>query len=83
MLVPLAITSTTGWIRRMGGRRWNTLHRLTYFVVVLAMVHYWMSQKKDHTEPILWGAAFVALFAWRWWRRTTAAPRVMQDTPVL
>jgi len=78
VLVPLAVTSTTGWIRRLGGRRWNALHRATYFVVVLGMVHYWMSQKKDHTEPILWGAGFLALFVWRWWRRTPTAPSVSE-----
>lgn len=74
VLVPLAVTSTTTWIRRLGGRRWNALHKLTYLVVALGMVHYWMSQKKDHTEPLLWGASFIALFAWRWWRRVPAGP---------
>ena len=74
VLVPLAVTSTTGWIRRLGGARWNALHRWTYLVVALGMAHYWMSQKKDHTEPLMWGAGFLALFAWRWWRRTPVAP---------
>ena len=76
LLVPLAVTSTTGWIRRLGGRRWNRLHKLAYAAAVLGVVHYWMSQKKDHSEPLLWGAGFLALFAWRWWyarRERTAA----------
>ena len=67
-LVPLAVTSTAGWIRRLGGKRWNALHQLTYTVVVLGMVHYWWSQKKDVSEPIAWGTAFAALLAWRVWR---------------
>ncbi len=68
LLVPLAVTSTTGWIRRLGGRRWNALHRLVYPVAALGLVHYGMSQKKDLTEPIAWALAFAAVLAWRWWR---------------
>lgn len=70
-LVPLAVTSTAGWIRRLGGGRWNALHRLTYLVVALGLVHYWMSQKKDHNAPLLWAAGFGVLFAWRWLRNVT------------
>ena len=75
LLVPLAATSTAGWIRRLGGRSWNRLHKLTYPVAALGIAHFWMSQKKDHSEPIAWGLGFAALFAWRWWyaRRTAAA----------
>jgi sulfoxide reductase heme-binding subunit YedZ len=75
LLVPLAITSTKGWIRRLGGRRWNRLHKATYAVAVLALVHYLWSQKKDVSDPLLFAALFAALFAWRgWraWRRRTA-----------
>jgi sulfoxide reductase heme-binding subunit YedZ len=79
LLVPLAVTSTTGWIRRLGGRRWNALHRLVYPVVALGLVHYGMSQKKDITEPVVWGLAFAAALGWRWWfgrrgRAPSAAP---------
>jgi sulfoxide reductase heme-binding subunit YedZ len=73
-LVPLAATSTAGWIRRLGGRRWNVLHRLTYAAAVLGLVHYFMSQKKDVSEPVLWGLGFLGLFAWRWWYGRRAAP---------
>ena len=68
-LVPLALTSTTGWIRRLGGRRWNVLHRLTYAVAALGLVHFWWSQKKDVSEPLLWTLGFAALLGWRVWRR--------------
>ena len=68
LLVPLALTSTTGWIRRLGGRRWNRLHKLTYTVVVLGLVHFFWSQRKDMTDPLLYAAVFGALFAWRGWR---------------
>jgi len=75
LLVPLALTSTTGWIRRLGGGRWNALHKVTYAVAGLGMVHYWWSQKKDVSAPLAWAVAFVGLFAWRWWygRRRRAA----------
>lgn len=77
LLVPLAVTSTTGWIRRLKGGAWNRLHRLTYAVAALGMVHYWWSQKKDVSEPLAWGLGFAALFAWRWWydRRRAGPPR--------
>lgn len=74
LLVPLALTSTVGWIRRLGGQRWNALHRLTYAVVALALVHFWWSQKKDHSEPLAWAIGFALLFAWRWWRALAARP---------
>lgn len=75
LLVPLAVTSTQGWIRRMGGARWNRLHRVAYAVVPLALLHYGMSQKKDVTEPILFGLGFAALLGWRFWRTRADAAR--------
>jgi len=68
LLIPLAITSTKGWIRRMGSKRWNSLHRLVYVSSVLGLVHYWMSVKKDITEPAVFGLVFAALLGWRVWR---------------
>lgn len=81
LLVPLALTSTTGWIRRLGGKRWNRLHKLTYAVVALGLVHFFWSQKKDMTDPLIYATLFGALFAWRGWRawkgRDTAGPRAV------
>lgn len=65
LLVPLAITSTKGWIRRMGGRRWNLLHRLVYPAAVAACVHFLWAVKKDHTEPLIYAGIFAVLFALR------------------
>jgi sulfoxide reductase heme-binding subunit YedZ len=75
MLVPLALTSTAASIRGLGGKRWNRLHWLTYAVVPLGIIHFWWSQKKDHSEPLLWGLGFAALFAWRvlYARRSSAS----------
>ena len=41
LLIPLALTSTTGWIRRLGGKRWQVLHRLIYFSAIAGVIHYW------------------------------------------
>jgi sulfoxide reductase heme-binding subunit YedZ len=75
LLVPLAVTSTTGWIRRLGGRRWNVLHRATYAVAALAMVHFFWSQKKDLTDPAIYAAIFAVLLGWRIWRRYSSPDR--------
>ena len=65
MLLPLAITSTNGWVRRLGGKRWQRLHRLVYAVALLALVHFFWSQKKDISEPTIFATAFAALLAAR------------------
>ena len=69
LLLPLAITSTKGWIRRLGGHRWNVLHRLVYVAAVAGCVHFLWSVKKDITEPLLYSAVFFVLFALRFLRR--------------
>ena len=64
LLVPLAVTSTTGWIRRLGGKRWNTLHRLIYVTGVLGVIHYYWLVKADTARPIRYGVIIgVLLFA--------------------
>ncbi|HXE80329.1 MAG TPA: protein-methionine-sulfoxide reductase heme-binding subunit MsrQ [Vicinamibacterales bacterium] len=50
LMVPLALTSTTGWIRRLG-RRWQMLHRLVYVSAILGVVHYWWLVKADISRP--------------------------------
>jgi sulfoxide reductase heme-binding subunit YedZ len=67
-LVPLAITSTAGWRRRLGPR-WQRLHRLIYPVGVLACWHFWWQVKKDFTEPLVYCAILAALLGMRLWRR--------------
>lgn len=68
LMVPLALTSTTGWIRRLGGRTWNRLHRLVYITGIGAVLHYFWKVKLDTTFPIYYGVAVAALLAWRVWR---------------
>jgi len=68
LLVPLAVTSTQGMIRRLGGRRWSLLHRLVYVVAILGVVHFWMSVKADIREPLAYAVIFGLLLAYRLWR---------------
>ena len=73
LLVPLALTSTRGWIRRLG-RRWTVLHRLVYAVAALGVIHFYWRVKADTRVPLLFAAVFVALMVLRmsWTRRTDA-----------
>lgn len=66
-LVPLAITSTRGWMRRLG-RGWGRLHRLVYAVAALAVLHFWWIVKSDLREPLLYALILAALLGWRLWR---------------
>jgi len=55
-LIPLAITSTAGMIRRLGGRRWRILHRLIYVTAILGVIHYYWLVKSDVRKPVEYGA---------------------------
>jgi sulfoxide reductase heme-binding subunit YedZ len=65
LLIPLAVTSTKGWIRRMGGRRWNRLHQLVYVAAVTGTVHYLWAVKKDTFFPLVYLVVFIALLGYR------------------
>lgn len=75
-LAALAATSTDGMVRRLGGRRWQALHRLAYRITVLALLHFFMQTKADVTQPILFSGLFVWLMAWRIWRSRIGEPGV-------
>jgi sulfoxide reductase heme-binding subunit YedZ len=76
LLVPLAVTSTAGWIRRLGGKRWQALHRLVYVSATLGVLHYWWLVKADVSRPLAYGAIVAALLAARLVFRTrSVAPR--------
>lgn len=64
-MVPLAITSTAGWIRRMGGRRWQALHRLIYLSVIGGVIHYWWLVKSDIRSPATYGVIAAVLLGLR------------------
>lgn len=65
MLLPLAITSTNGMMKRMGGIQWRALHRLTYLIVGLGAVHFFLQSKLGVTEPIVIAACATWLLVWR------------------
>jgi len=65
LLIPLAITSTTGWIRRLGGKRWQLLHRSIYFSAVFGVIHYYWLVKSDVRKPLFYGALVGVLLLWR------------------
>jgi sulfoxide reductase heme-binding subunit YedZ len=65
LLVPLALTSTTGWIRRLGGKRWQMLHRAIYISAIAGVVHYYWLVKSDVRKPLFYGALVAILLLWR------------------
>ena len=68
LLTPLAITSTNGMMRRLG-RRWKTLHRLIYPIVLLGVWHYYWQVKADVREPLVYLSIALTLLGWRVWKR--------------
>ena len=81
LLVPLALTSTNGMMRRLG-RRWQSLHRLIYLIAALAVWHFYWQVKRDVREPLLYIGILALLFAYRLVRwRARSAPRGERATP--
>ena len=68
LMLPLALTSTKTMMARLGGKRWNRLHKLVYVSCVLGVIHFWMSVKADIGKPLLFAAIFAALFVYRIWK---------------
>jgi methionine sulfoxide reductase heme-binding subunit len=65
VLIPLALTSTNGWVRRLGGKRWAKLHRLVYVAAIGGTVHYLWAVKKDTVYPLAYLATFLLLLGYR------------------
>jgi methionine sulfoxide reductase heme-binding subunit len=55
LLIPLALTSTAGWIRRLGGKRWQMLHRAIYVSAICGVIHYYWLVKSDIRKPVYYG----------------------------
>jgi sulfoxide reductase heme-binding subunit YedZ len=73
LMLPLAITSTAGWIRRLG-KNWLRLHRLIYASALAGVVHYWWLVKSDIRLPLLYAAILVLLLSLRLVRANRTAP---------
>jgi sulfoxide reductase heme-binding subunit YedZ len=82
-MAPLAVTSTAGMIRRLGGKRWNRLHTVVYGTAALSVVHYWWLVKADIRRPLTYAAVVVALLAFRaYWKWAHAGqPRTAGHRP--
>jgi sulfoxide reductase heme-binding subunit YedZ len=65
LLIPLAVTSTRGWVLRLGGKKWALLHKAIYPITVLGIVHYWWLVKKDITWPLVFALVLLVLLAYR------------------
>jgi methionine sulfoxide reductase heme-binding subunit len=75
LLIPLAATSTNGMVRRLGTKRWLSLHRLVYVIGPLAVLHFWWMVKRDLTEPIIYALILALLLGYRFsTRRARPAP---------
>ena len=65
LLVPLAVTSTKGWVQRLGGHRWTLLHRSVYIIAILGVVHYWWLVKRDILWPLIYAGILILLLGYR------------------
>ena len=74
LMVPLAVTSTNGMIKRLGGRRWQRLHQLIYITGILGVIHFWMLVKSDVFYPALFGLVLSVLLGYRIYLRFTPKP---------
>ena len=77
-MTPLAITSTAGWVRRLGYKRWQKLHRIVYGCAALGVIHYYLLVKSDIRLPVMYGAILAILLGYRMvvaQRKSPSAPR--------
>jgi sulfoxide reductase heme-binding subunit YedZ len=74
LLIPLAVTSTAGWVRRLGFAKWQRLHRLIYFAALAGVIHYYWLVKSDVRLPLMYGAILTVLMLYRFfiWIQTPA-----------
>lgn len=82
LMIPLAVTSTNAMIHRLGSRRWKQLHRATYVVGILGVVHYYLLVKSDVRQPVAFGVVLGVLLLFRLLpQRRVAAVRVATTSP--
>jgi methionine sulfoxide reductase heme-binding subunit len=84
LLIPLAITSTASWVRRLGGKRWQALHRSIYLCAVLGVIHYYWLVKSDVREPLFYGLLVGIVLLWRFteWLAKRRAAAIAHTTAV-
>jgi sulfoxide reductase heme-binding subunit YedZ len=74
LMIPLSITSTNGMVKRLGGKNWARLHKLTYVAAILGVIHFWMIVKSDIFYPAMFGSVLAASLLIRllWAKRPVA-----------
>jgi sulfoxide reductase heme-binding subunit YedZ len=65
LLIPLAVTSSNAWVKRLGGKNWAKLHKLSYPIAILGVLHFWMIVKSDVFYPAIFGVILLVLLSWR------------------
>lgn len=65
LLIPLAVTSTNGMVRRLGARRWQRLHRLVYVIGICGIIHFFWLVKSDISRPVIYGTVLALLLGYR------------------
>lgn len=75
LLIPLAVTSTAGWVRRMGFVQWQRLHRAVYFATLAGVIHYYWLVKSDVRLPLMYGGILAVLMAYRFVQWKQAPPK--------
>ncbi|HEX8398774.1 MAG TPA: protein-methionine-sulfoxide reductase heme-binding subunit MsrQ [Pyrinomonadaceae bacterium] len=79
LMIPLAATSTNSMIKRLGGKRWQQLHKLTYLCAIGGVIHYYLIVKSDILMPLAFAAVLAALLGYR----VYAANQKAAQTPVV
>jgi sulfoxide reductase heme-binding subunit YedZ len=84
LLVPLVVTSTAAWVRRLGGKRWQALHRSIYLCAILGVIHYYWLIKSDIREPLFYGFLVGILLLWRFteWLTKRRAAALAHTAPI-
>ena len=82
LMIPLAASSDSFAIRRLGGRQWQSLHRSSYAIAILAVVHFWWLVKADLLEPTIYALILAALLGARaWWRELERRRQLSMPPP--
>jgi sulfoxide reductase heme-binding subunit YedZ len=85
LLIPLAVTSTNGMMKRLGGKRWQWLHRLIYIIAPLGILHFWWMKagKHDFQQPIIFGMIVAVLLGLRlYWKLTKSGQKNAPRAPL-
>ena len=85
-MLPLAITSTAGWVRRLTFKRWKKLHKLIYLTAIAAVIHYWWLVKSDIRLPLMYAVIVAVLLGYRnvvWMRNRKGKPAVRAPQPTV